>query len=59
MNEGGMSSWKSETEFTYIMFHGTFKGMGNDESVGSICFVEGEYGLCNAKHKTIVQTIHL
>ena len=44
MNEGGMSSWKSETEFTYIMFHGTFKGMGNDESVGSMCFVEGEYG---------------
>ena len=44
MNEGGMSSWKSEREFTYITFYDTFKGMDSDESVGSICFVEGEYG---------------
>ena len=44
MNEGGMSSWKHGMEFTCITFYDTFKGMDSDDSVGSICFVEGEYG---------------
>ena len=44
MNEEGMSSWKHGMEFTCITTHNTFKGMDSDESVGSICFVEGEYG---------------